>query len=340
MERKHFQIQQAQRLNRYSKTSRKSKSGSPYWLPVSSFYVLSFAIAIAIFFLIWAILHEGREETPWIIAGVGSSIILLAAVFLREVVLRRARKRYLRAERQLDYNLDNFAHSPRVDSGVYKISLKKNSFLIEQIKRKSEAARVLGHVPDGHWDVFELCNEYLLLNESQLQSVGVGSPRLGALRRGKEIVDKLHKFHLLNWVEIETRLLTEEANKQVELSDKIELSQRAVTAIDSALEFYPEEEKLQESKLALDEFIGSVRVSYWIELAERETFKQNYRQAISLYRDALFYLARENVHHLEKKVIADRVNAEIQHIRNLEAGNLKNVENLRKMEFVKNNEDD
>ncbi len=317
MNRKQTIIQQPHRLIRDRKSSGYSGHRRPFWLPASSFYVLSFAVAFAIFILIWATLHDEGEVTPWIVAGIGSSIVLVTAVFLREVIFRSARTRYLRAERQLDYHWDSFEKGANINSDAKKISLSKNNFLIEQVRKKSEAARILEHVPDGHWEVFELCNEYLLLNAGQLQSVRIGSPRLAALRRGKEIVEKLQKFHLLNWVEIETHLLTEEANKQVELADKIELSQRAVIAIDSALEFYPDEKKLQDSKIALNEFISSIRVSYWIEQAERESFKKNYRESISLYRDALFYLARENVHHFEKTLIAERVNSEIEKIRNL-----------------------
>ena len=142
------------------------------------------------------------------------------------------------------------------------------------------------------------------------------------MRRGKGIVEALHKFHLLNWVEIETRLLTEEANNQVELSDKIELVQRSMIAVDSALEFYPDDEKLIDSKAALSDFISSIKISYWVELAEKEVFKENFKEAVSFYRDALFYLAREDVNEVEKNMIAEKINFEIERIRKLESRNL------------------
>lgn len=340
MSRNQIRIQPPNRSVGSNRIPGTSKVRRPFWLPAPSFYVLSFAVSIAMFFFIWAMLHEGGGETAFVVAGIGSSLALAGGVFLREVILRRARQRYLIFERQLDHNLDYLPKDSNQATGMHKISVKKNTFLVEQVKRKSDAARVLGHLPDGHWEVFELCNQYLSLNNNQLQNVGVGSPRLAALRRGKEIVEKLHKFHLLKWVEIETRRLTGEANKQVEFSDKIELSQRAVTAIDSALEFFPGEEKLQESKEALDEFIGSIRISYWIEQAERETFKKNYREAISLYRDALFYLARENVQHFEKEILADRINKEIETIRNLESGNSRNMKFSRDVKNLDQNEND
>ncbi len=279
--------------------------------------MLSFAIALAVFFVLWATLHDGREDLPLMVAGISASIVLVAAVFLREYVLRRARLRYLRFERQLDYNLNNLVSAPNVDSSEFKLSLKRNAYLVDQLSKKSDAAKVLGHLPDGHWDVFELCDEYLSLNDVQLQTVGVGSPRLAALRRGKEIVQKLHKFHLLKWVEIETRSLTEEASRLEELSEKVQLTKEALAAIDSALEFYPDEATLLESKLVLEEFISSVRISHWIGQAEREALKKNYIESISLYRDSLFYLAREKVDSDEKTLIAKKINDEIERIRAL-----------------------
>ncbi len=340
MTNKQFRNQQPQRVSRRMGGGRsRPVPQSPFWLPAMSFYILSIAVAIVVFLLMWAVLHEGAEETPWVLSGISASFILVGAVFLREVFLRKARYRYLQAERQLDYNLNNISLHSSVNRDVYKLSLKKNAQLIEHIKRKSAAAKILGHLSEGHWEVFELCNQYLSLNEKQMETVGIGSPRLAALRRGKEIIEMLHKFHLLHWVEIESRVLTQEASIQVELSEKLELSQKALMAMDSALEFYPEDKKLNESKDALNEFISSIKISHWIEQAERETFKENYQQAISLYRDALFYLARENFRFEEKKAIADKINDEIELIRRLENKITKKKKISQKIRFIEKEND-
>ncbi len=50
-----------------------------------------------------------------------------------------------------------------------------------------------------------------------------------------------------------------------------------------------------ESKVAINEFIASVKVAHWVELAERSAFKGHYRRAIDRYRDALFYLNQDVV---------------------------------------------
>ena len=70
-----------------------------------------------------------------------------------------------------------------------------------------------------------------------------------------------------------------------------------------------------ESEAAVKEFIISIRVSHWIEQAERAAFKGNYKRAVSHYKDALFFLARENVQNREIELTADRINSEIERLR-------------------------
>jgi hypothetical protein len=69
----------------------------------------------------------------------------------------------------------------------------------------------------------------------------------------------------------------------------------------------------------LKDFIASIKVSHWIEQAERAAFKGNYKRAVSLYRDALFFLAREEVKTDEREAIAGRINSEIESLRQLSA---------------------
>lgn len=292
----------------------------PFWLPAPAYYILATAISIAIFFLVWGILHEG-EDMPWIAAGIVASISIAAAVVLREFFLRRARNQFLHAQKRLDYNLRNVAQQKSPD--VHKLTLEKNAAILKNIEQKSEAARVLGNLPDAHWEVFEVCNEYLQITERELLTVGVGSPRLPALRLGREKVRELHKFHLLNWAAGESKALTQEAKVRVTIAEKLETAQKALTVLDSALRFYPQESELTESASVIQEFIASIKVSHWIEQAERSAFKGNYKRAVSHYRDALFYLARENVRSEEREMIAEKINSEIEKLRELSTDNDK-----------------
>ena len=289
----------------------------PFWLPASSYYILTVAIVIAFFFLAWGFLHEGGEEMPWILAGISASLILGGAVCLREIVLRKARNSFLLAQRRLDYNLKNVPLHYQINRHSNKLTVQKNADIINKIRQKSEAAKVLGKLSDGHWEVFEVCNEYLRVNEMELENVGIGSPRLAALRRGKEVVQDLHRYHLLSWAEIESRFLTKEAKNQAAISDKLETAQKALSVLDSARQYYPNDRQLTESETALKEFIASIKVSHWIEQAERAAFKGNYKQAINHYKDALYFLARENVQSVRKDSVAEKINQEIEKLREM-----------------------
>lgn len=289
----------------------------PFWLTASSYYVLAAAAAIALFFLVWAIFHEGDEETPLAAAGIGASLVLGGAVVVREIFLRRARNRFLLVERNLDRNLKQIPLRPAKNAG--KLSLEENASIVKDIQKKSEAARLLGRMSAGHLEVFEICSQYLSLTEKQMETVGVGSPRIAGLRRGREIVTDLHRHHLLAWAEIETRTLTQKAKNYVTISEKLNTAQEALTVLNSALQFYPNEPQLTESETVLKDFIASIKVSHWIEQAERAAFKGNSRRAVSLYRDALFFLDREDVRTEEREAIAERINFEIESLQNLSA---------------------
>lgn len=298
----------------------------PFWLPASNYYVLTAAVAIAFFFLVWGILNGDHDDPPpWIVSGIGASIILFGAVILREVILRRARNKYLTFERRLDRNL-NEAYSQIGDGRPHnKLTLEKNAALLREIKKKSDAANILGKFSAVHREVFEFCGEYITLNERELASVGSGSPRFGALLKGRSSANELHRYHLLKWAEIEARSLTNEAKTRSRTQEKVEAAENALRVIQTALEFYPEEESLLGSRTVLQELLTSIKVSSWVEKAERAAFKGQYQHAISLYKDALFFLGRDNVSSEGREQAAERINAEIDKIRLLDNGDTGRV---------------
>lgn len=306
----------------------------PFWFPASSFYFLAAAAAIASFFLIWGILQEGNGEAPWIPAGIGASGMLIGAVVLREIVMRRAHNRFLLAQKRLDYNLKAVAGNTPVSPN--KLTLEQNAAIIAEIRRKSEAAKVLSRLSDGHWEVFEICNEYLRRTKEELKTIGVGSPRLPAFRRGREVVKEVHRSHLLAWAELEARSFTEEAKNRVAVSDKLETAQKALSALNSALRFYPNERQLIESAEAVNEFIASIKISDLIEQAERAAFKGNNKRALSLYNDALFFLTRENVQNTEREIIAEKLSAEIEKLEgNFTSGQEKKIKTTEQEKIIK-----
>lgn len=289
----------------------------PFWLPASNYYVLTAAITTALFFIFWGILREEGEDAPWITSGILASVVLVMAVFLREVILRKARMRYLLTQRRLDANIKNVSVPVGANVNFNKLTLEKNASIIQQIRQKSEAARILGKLSEGHLDVFQMCDQYLLLNKRQMETVGIGSPRLAALRRGREIVQELHFFHLLSWAQNETRVLTQESKIRATMPEKLESAQRALATLNSALEYYPDDRQLLESEAVVKEFITSIKVFHSIEQAERAAFKGSYKRAINHYRDALFFMARENAQSREMELTAEKINAEIENLHRL-----------------------
>ncbi len=289
----------------------------PFWLPALNYYILAIAATITFFFLVWGFLHEGEEETPLIAAGIGASLVLGIAVVVREIFLRKVRNRYLLVERKLNYNLKQFPLQRRLPGEINKLSLEKNAAIVRDIQKKSENVRGVGKIAGEHLDIFEICQDYLNYAEKQMETVGVGSPRIAALRRGREVIGELHRYHLLIWAEIESRSLTQKARNYVTISEKLNTAQEALTVLDSARHYYPNETQLIESEAVLRDFISSIKISHWIEQAERAAFKKNYKRAVSLYRDALFFLARENVKTEERDAIAEKINFEIESLRSL-----------------------
>lgn len=297
-----------------------NRTRRPFWLPASNYYVLAVAISTAFFFLVWGILHDGGEEMPWITAGISSSIILAGAVILRETILRRAHNRFLRRQRNMAGMGPHVTARVRDPRHPNKLTLEKNAAILSEIRQKSDAAKVLNKFSAGHREVFELCSEYMALNESELKTVSAGSPRLAPLLKGRSVVADCHRHHLLKWAEIEARTLTGEARNRSNPEEKIEAAKRALNVIEWALESYPSESSLLQSRELLTELVVSIKVSNWVAEAEKAAFNGDYAQARSLYREALFDLGRENIQSHAREQAAMRINAEIDRIRALENG--------------------
>ena len=283
----------------------------PFWLPASNYYILTAAVALAFFFLVWGILNDGHEETPWIPAGIGAALVLGGAVILREIILREARNRFLISQHQIDQSVKGIARRNR-DREPPKLTLERNASILRDISLKSEAAKILGKFAEGHREVFELCDEYLAAVNRELPNVGVGSPRIAALRRGTDVAGRYHYYHLLQWAEIESRALTQEASKRDKIADKIESAQSALSVVEFALRSYPNEPALLDSQKILIELVTSVRVSDLVERAGKSAFKGNHDRALDLYQDALFFIKRDNPD--ADSEVVDHINEEIARI--------------------------
>ena len=177
--------------------------------------------------------------------------------------------------------------------------------------------------PESHFDVFHLCQDYLTSTDEALRANNLPAEKRIAIKAGQERVRALQKHHLLTWARDSSRSLTYDAQQRARTSDKIEAANRALHCLESALKFYPDELELRESSLAIQEFVGSVKVAHWVELAERSAFKGHYRRAIERYKDALFYLNRETVKEEIRKPGIERIGREIEALQ-ARLGNRKN----------------
>ncbi|HEV7395488.1 MAG TPA: hypothetical protein VGN86_03165 [Pyrinomonadaceae bacterium] len=299
-------------------SSESARRASRARVPSSAGYmVVAVTIALILFFAVWWGLASVGDEAPWVPAGLASSVCLLIAFSAREVLMRRAWTRYL-------LELDQHEHKPRErstsatattetakrmqSSGVHAAALRN-------LQKQSAEADSPNSGADIHLELFHACQEYLNTTDETLRSSNVSTETRVAIRAGHEKVKALQKHHMLIWARDASMSLTREAQQRGRMSDKIETANRAMDCLDTALKVYSGEPELEASKLAIREFIASVKVAHWVELAERSAFKGHYKRAIERYKDALFYLSRETVKEDVRSAGAERIMREIELLR-------------------------
>lgn len=275
------------------------------------YLVVALGAAVVLFVAMWWMLVNGGDEAPWLPAGLAASVVLLVALSAREVIMRRAWNRYL---------LENGIHhqsSKGSSSGIRRrgFSASLHSAALRQIQKSSVAAEMPSSPPEAHFDVAQLCQDFLSSTDEALRSGRVGGEKLIALRAGKERVRVLHRHHMLTWAREQSLAITREAQQRARVSDKIETANKALECIDSVLRLYPNETELNDSRVAIKEFMASVKVAHWVELAERAAFKGQHRRAIERYQDALFYLDDENVKAEVRRAGSEKIEREISKLR-------------------------
>jgi tetratricopeptide (TPR) repeat protein len=278
--------------------------------PSSAGYMMAaIIIAVGLGLVLWWMLANGGDEAPWLPAGLAVSVVLLVALSAREVVMRRAWTRYL-----LEHGIHEKSKSHNGQAGRNQkkgFSASLHSAALRTIQKQSTAADTPNATPEAHFEVAQLCHDYLSSTEEAMRSGSMGSEKGIAIRSGQERVRSLHKHHLLTWARGHSLALTREAQQRARTFDKIETANKALECLDSALRIYPDEEELSESKVAIGEFIASVKVAHWVELAERSAFKGHYRRAIDRYRDALFYLNQGVVKDEVRRSGSEKIEKEI-----------------------------
>jgi hypothetical protein len=285
-----------------------------YWLSASNYYVMALAIALAVFFLVMWLFRDGNDEAL-IPAGVSASAVIVSAVIVRRAIIKNHQLRFQAARR-----LENNLLALRVPSIAKekKLTIEQNASILKELKRKSEAAIVLGKYPEGHREVFQLCSQYLEINEREMQTVNPGSPRIAALRRGREIAEDYHRRHMLKWAEIETTSLLDDAQAAVKSAEKVELAGRALAVIGSASVNYPSDRKLKESAAAIGDFIVKVKVKDLVERAAKAESKGNAKLAVKHFRSALNELNKSSETNIDRNAAVQKIKVELERLTNSE----------------------
>jgi len=293
------------------------RKGQRARVPSSAGYtVVAITISLIVFFAVWwgwGVANVG-DEAPWVPAALAGCVCLLIAFSAREVLMRRAWTRYLLEQDQHEHpnreraSSKNESAKRMQSSGVHAATLRN-------LQRQSLEADSANSVAEVHLELFHACQDYLTSTDEALRSSSLSSESRVALRAGQDKVRALQKHHMLIWARDASLALTHEAQQKARMSDKIETANRAMDRLDTALKVYAGEAELEASKLAIREFIASVKVAHWVELAERSAFKGHYRRAIERYQDALFYLSRESVKEDVRDAGAERIMREIELLR-------------------------
>ena len=281
----------------------------------AGYMVAAVGLSLALFLFIWFLLKVDGDEAPWIPAGLAAGFVILVAAAAREIVMRRAWARYTR---ELDVEMRR-SGSDRPRKVLKPAGARANAqgsvAAIRALQQKVTEMDATGASPETHREAYRLCEQYLANFDEVMRTAGTAADVRAALRAGQERVKSLQRKHLLSWARGESTRLTHEAQRRVRLSDRIEAAQQALEVLDEALRVYPGEPELLDSSLAIRNFIASVKVGQWVEMAERSAFRGKYARAIARYRDALFYLSRANMGDDAREEAANRIHREIELLR-------------------------
>jgi hypothetical protein len=285
-------------------------------MPSTFGYMMAAGVtAAALFLILWWMLHGSGDDAPWLPAGLAASVVMLIAAAARQVVMRRAWTRYILEQDRRDPSLKPSGKHKTSSTSATGTKTDAYHAALRAVQKRSAEADASGELHEGHLEAYHLCKDYLTTTEEALRQGSLAAENRAAVRSGRERVRVLQKHHLLAWASISARVITQDAQRRVLVSDKIETAQRALEVIRAALNVYPEERELVESTAAIEEFISSVKIAHWVEMAERAAFKGQYRRAIERYRDALFYASRGSLSDEAQQETSERIGREIEILR-------------------------
>jgi tetratricopeptide (TPR) repeat protein len=290
------------------------KSGA--WASAANYYFLALFVAAFVFVMVLAFLYDGYDESPWVVATLSSIASIVSFILFRETVLRRSRQREL-AARRLAHHLRTVRKPGRDREDNDKLSLERNEKFLREIRSKSDAAKVLGNLAEAHKEVYELCDDYLMIASREISRARVGSPRIPAMRKGTVSAAKRHRFHMLKWAELKSRSFTVEARNARSVSDRIGAAEEALDAVEKAIEVYPGEKTLIDSREVLEIFLSSTRLRSVLEDAESAEISGDLQKAIHIYDRVLAELGVDGQVLDDHEAVRSKILSEVERIRRL-----------------------
>jgi hypothetical protein len=279
----------------------------PAPLAATTYYAAALIISTGFFFLVWGVLRDNAAESPDTTAAFAACIVFAGAVILREFFLRGALSRQHKADRRADE-----MHAET--SLATKLSVEQNGVLLAEIKKRSDAANLLTKIAAAHKEVFEVCAEYLTLIEGELSRMNAGSPRLEPFLKGRTRAAEAHRYHMLRWAELEATELTLRAQGDKPVDVRLEDAIKALWVVDTAINAYPAERTLLDSRTVLRELKVSLEVEVLVSGGEAAFDSGDRARARQLFRDALFVLARDHADTPGRRQAAERISERLETI--------------------------
>lgn len=280
----------------------------------AGYMVVSAGLSFALFLLIWFWLRADGDEAPWIPAGLAAGFVVLIAAAAREIVMRRAWARYTREMELAMGGGDGPRPVHKLAAPGQRPLAQSSIAALRALQQRLAELDGANASPESHLEAFRLCEQFLASADEAMRASAAAEVR-AALRSGQERARALQRKHLLLWARGESTRLTQEAQRRVRGADKIETARRALEVLEEALRLYPDARELRDSSTAVRDFVASVKVGQWVEMAERAAFRGLYARAISRYRDALFYLSRAEMGEEARQEAAARIQREIEMLR-------------------------
>ncbi|MBV9927914.1 MAG: hypothetical protein JOZ96_23035 [Acidobacteria bacterium] len=310
------QAAQQQRARANAGGGRRRPRGNPRMPSTAGYMFVAGSLSVALFWIVWALLRSDGDEAPWIPAGLAAGFVILFAAFAREVVMRRAWSRYTREMEMVMGAGDpaRVAFKPQAQAKSWP-GMQAQVAALRTLQQRLSELDTPSTPPESHLEAYKLCEQYLANTDEALRAPGGAAEMRAALRSGQERVRAYQRKHFLAWARGEATRLTHEAQRRVRHSDRIETAQRALEVVAEALRAYPGEREFVDSSTALKNFIASVKVGQWVEMAERAAFRGKYSRAVARYRDALFYLSRADMSEDARDEAANRIQREIEMLR-------------------------